>query len=130
MAYVINERCIDELDGSCVQSCPVDCIYTGPRKRYINPDECIDCGACLPECPVDAIIAPDELPDPVWVADNAAFFTVALPGRETALGSPGGAEPTGPVAADTPLVAGWAPPPARPTSRPMPPPARPTGRPS
>ena len=103
MAYVINERCIDELDGSCVQSCPVDCIYEGPRKRYIHPDECIDCGACLPECPVDAILAPDESPDPVWVADNAAFFTGTLPGRDTALGSPGG-----PIGADTPLVAGWA----------------------
>jgi NAD-dependent dihydropyrimidine dehydrogenase PreA subunit len=60
MAYVINEHCIDELDGSCVESCPVDCIYEGLRKRYIHPDECIDCGACLPECPVDAILAPEE----------------------------------------------------------------------
>ena len=66
MAYVITGQCIDELDGSCVDSCPVDCIYEGERKRYINPDECIDCGACLPECPVDAIIAPGESPDPVW----------------------------------------------------------------
>jgi NAD-dependent dihydropyrimidine dehydrogenase PreA subunit len=108
MAYVINERCIDELDGSCVQSCPVDCIYEGARKRYIQPDECIDCGACLPECPVDAIIAPDESPDPVWVADNALFFTLTLPGRDSALGSPGGAGPAGAAEADTPLVAGWA----------------------
>ena len=97
MAYVINEHCIDELDGSCVQSCPVDCIYEGLRKRYINPDECIDCGACLPECPVDAILAPDDSPDPVWAADNTAFFTEKLPGRDTPLGSPGGAEPTGQV---------------------------------
>jgi NAD-dependent dihydropyrimidine dehydrogenase PreA subunit len=108
MAYVINERCIDELDGSCVDSCPVDCIYEGLRKRYIHPDECIDCGACLPECPVDAIVAPDESPDPVWAADNAAFFTEALPGRDAALGSPCGAGPAGPAGADTPLVAGWA----------------------
>jgi|SRR5690348_5530400 NAD-dependent dihydropyrimidine dehydrogenase PreA subunit len=82
MAYVINEHCIDELDGSCVENCPVDCIYEGLRKRYIQPDECIDCGACLPECPVDAIIGPDESPDPAWAADNAAFFAEALPGRD------------------------------------------------
>jgi NAD-dependent dihydropyrimidine dehydrogenase PreA subunit len=108
MAYVINEHCIDELDGSCVENCPVDCIYEGLRKRYINPEECIDCGACLPECPVDAIAAPDDPPDPVWAADNAAFFTEPLPGRDTPLSSPGGAAPAGPARADTPLVAAWA----------------------
>ena len=107
MAYVINEHCIDELDGSCVENCPVDCIYEGLAKRYIHPDECIDCGACLPECPVDAILAPDESPDPGWVADNAAFFTGALPGQDAALGSPGGAYPAGATGADTPLVADW-----------------------
>jgi NAD-dependent dihydropyrimidine dehydrogenase PreA subunit len=107
MAYVINEHCIDEMDGSCVENCPVDCIYEGLRKRYINPDECIDCGACLPECPVDAIIAPDESPDPVWLADNAAFFTEPLPGRDAVLGSPGGAAAAGPAGTDTPLVATW-----------------------
>src|SRR5215467_10335996 len=85
MAYVINEHCIDELDGSCVENCPVDCIYEGLRKRYIQPDECIDCGACLPECPVDAIIGPDESPDPAWAADNVAFFAETLPGRDAAL---------------------------------------------
>ena len=108
MAYVINEHCIDELDGSCVLSCPVVCFYVGLRKRYIHPEECIDCGACLPECPVDAILAPDESPDPVWVADNATFFTEALPGRDAPLDSPGGAGPAGAAGADTPLVAGWA----------------------
>jgi NAD-dependent dihydropyrimidine dehydrogenase PreA subunit len=108
MAYVINEHCIDEMDGSCVQNCPVDCIYEGLRKRYINPDECIDCGACLPECPVDAIAGPDDSPDPVWEADNAAFFTETLPGRDGALGSPGGADSIGPIGADTPRVTGWA----------------------
>jgi NAD-dependent dihydropyrimidine dehydrogenase PreA subunit len=108
MAYVITNQCIDELDGSCVDCCPVDCIYEGERKRYISPDECIDCGACLPECPVDAIIAPGESQDQVWEADNAAFFTLTLPGRDSPLGSPGGAGATGTIGADTPLAAGWA----------------------
>ncbi|POM23171.1 Ferredoxin [Actinomadura rubteroloni] len=104
MAYVINERCIGELDGSCVDVCPVDCIYEGLTKRYINPGECIDCGACLPECPVDAIVAPTEGPDPIWIDDNAAFFAVPLPGRDAPLGSPGGAYGTGGIGVDTPLV--------------------------
>jgi ferredoxin len=34
---------------------------------YINPDECIDCGACVPECPVDAIFDEAELPEK-WTA--------------------------------------------------------------
>jgi NAD-dependent dihydropyrimidine dehydrogenase PreA subunit len=107
MAYVITANCIDELDASCVEVCPVDCIYEGVRKRYINADECIDCGACLPECPVDAILGPDDPPDPVWAADNIAFFTEVLPGREAPLGSPGGAYPVGPIGADTPLATAW-----------------------
>jgi ferredoxin len=28
---------------------------------YINPDECIDCGACVVECPVNAILPDYEL---------------------------------------------------------------------
>ena len=65
MAYVIAEPCIDELDESCVAVCPVDCIrFDGAvdRKAFIDPDECIDCGACEPECPVDAIFPADAVP--------------------------------------------------------------------
>jgi ferredoxin len=29
---------------------------------YINPDECIDCGACVDPCPVAAIYPEDEVP--------------------------------------------------------------------
>jgi ferredoxin len=29
---------------------------------YINPDECIDCGACEPECPENAIFQLDAIP--------------------------------------------------------------------
>ncbi|WP_413810778.1 indolepyruvate ferredoxin oxidoreductase subunit alpha [Streptomyces sp. OE57] len=107
MAYVINEKCIGELDGSCVDVCPVDCIYEGLTKRYINPDECIDCGACLPECPVDAIAAPGPKADPAWAADNVAFFATVLPGKDAPLESPGGAYGTGPIGVDTPFVAEW-----------------------
>jgi ferredoxin len=30
---------------------------------YIDPNECIDCGACEPACPVTAIFAEDDVPD-------------------------------------------------------------------
>ncbi len=65
MAYVIAEPCVDLKDKSCVNVCPVDCIYTDDdddRMLYIHPDECIDCGACEPECPVAAIFAEEEVP--------------------------------------------------------------------
>ncbi|MCH7523151.1 MAG: 4Fe-4S binding protein [Chloroflexi bacterium] len=66
MTYVITDPCIDLLDISCVEVCPVDCIHYEEgtdRKLYIDPDECIDCGACEPVCPVTAIFAEDDVPD-------------------------------------------------------------------
>ena len=66
MTYVITDPCIDLLDISCVEVCPVDCIHYEQgvdRKLYIDPDECIDCGACEPVCPVTAIFAEDDVPD-------------------------------------------------------------------
>ncbi len=64
MAYVIAEPCIDVKDQSCVEVCPVDCIYTDDEDRicYIHPTECIDCHACLPACPVGAIYTDSTLP--------------------------------------------------------------------
>ncbi len=108
MTYVIAQPCVDVLDRSCVDECPVDCIYEGSRALYIHPDECIDCGACEPVCPVEAIYYEDDLPEEFgpYLADNAVFFATPLPGREQALGSPGGADDIGPLGVDTPLVAG------------------------
>ncbi len=67
MAYWITETCIDVKDTACVEVCPVDCIHPtdgeGESMLYIDPDECIDCGACEPECPVEAIFAEEDLPD-------------------------------------------------------------------
>ena len=66
MTYIITDPCIDELDKSCVEVCPVDCIHyeeDTDRKLYIDPDECIDCGACEPVCPVTAIFADDDVAD-------------------------------------------------------------------
>jgi NAD-dependent dihydropyrimidine dehydrogenase PreA subunit len=66
MTYTITSPCIDTMDQSCVDVCPVDCIHfdEGVDKiLYIDPDECIDCGACEPACPVSAIYAEDDVPD-------------------------------------------------------------------
>ena len=63
MPYVITEACKDTKDKSCVDVCPVDCIYEGPDMLYIHPDECIDCEACVPECPVEAIFLDENVPD-------------------------------------------------------------------
>lgn len=85
----------------------MDCIYEGERKLYINPKECIDCGACEPVCPVEAISQDRRVAegDEAFVEDNLTFFAVVLPGREAPLGAPGGAAKTGGIGVDTPLVA-------------------------
>ncbi|CAN5609086.1 ferredoxin family protein [soil metagenome] len=109
MPYVIASACIDVNDKSCVEECPVDCIYEGDRKSYINPKECIDCGACEPVCPVEAI-SQDRRVDPddeQFVGDNRAFFTEVLDGRDEALGTPCCARKVGELGTDTPLVQGW-----------------------
>jgi NAD-dependent dihydropyrimidine dehydrogenase PreA subunit len=80
MTYIIAEPCIDVKDKSCVDVCPVDCIHPtdgeGEPMLYIDPDECIDCGACEPECPVEAIFAEEDLPEE-WsrfTEINAKYF--------------------------------------------------------
>ena len=101
MAYVITSPCVDVKDKACVEECPVDCIYEGERTLYINPDECVDCGACEPVCPTEAIFYIDDVPadQAQFAAVNAEFFAT--------LGSPGGAARLGPVGTDHPVVAAW-----------------------
>jgi|SRR5215213_8913464 NAD-dependent dihydropyrimidine dehydrogenase PreA subunit len=72
MTYVITEPCIGTKDQSCVEVCPVDCIYDAGDHFMINPEECIDCGACEPECPVEAIYPEDEVPE-----DQESYITKA-----------------------------------------------------
>ncbi|MDH6198114.1 NAD-dependent dihydropyrimidine dehydrogenase PreA subunit [Mycobacterium frederiksbergense] len=111
MAYVIGASCIDELDRSCIEVCPVDCIYIGERKSYINASECIDCGACEVECPVDAVFVDRKArKDPElaeFLADSVAFFAEPLPGRSEPLGDPGGSQKLGPVGTDTEFIANY-----------------------
>jgi NAD-dependent dihydropyrimidine dehydrogenase PreA subunit len=83
MAYIITDPCIGTKDTACVDVCPVDCIH--PRKDepefkespmlFINPEECIDCGACIPVCPVNAIYAHEApLSQAKLVEANRAYF--------------------------------------------------------
>ncbi|MBI2372336.1 MAG: ferredoxin family protein [Deltaproteobacteria bacterium] len=85
MTYVIAEPCIGVKDTACVEVCPVDCIH--PTKNdpdfeeremlYIDPNECIDCGACEPVCPPQAIFTEADLPEQWkdYIQKNADYFT-------------------------------------------------------
>ena len=81
MPYIIVETCINVKDRSCVDVCPVDCIYEGEDQLYIHPDECIDCGACEPECPVTAIFPEEDVPAQYksYIAKNKDIFQSANP---------------------------------------------------
>jgi NAD-dependent dihydropyrimidine dehydrogenase PreA subunit len=81
VTYIITQPCIDTKDASCVDVCPVDCIYEGEDMFYIHPEECIDCGACIPECPVDAIFVDDEVPEQYadFIGKNYVYFDVPAP---------------------------------------------------
>ena len=69
MAFVIVASCTK--DEKCIEVCPVDCIH--PRKDepkfaetaqlYIDPVNCIDCGACVPVCEASAIFAEADVPE-------------------------------------------------------------------
>jgi NAD-dependent dihydropyrimidine dehydrogenase PreA subunit len=82
MTYVITEPCTK--DNECVAVCPVDCIhptkeeaeYEEVETLYIDPSECIDCGACIPACPVQAIFEESEVPEKWqdYTAKNAEYF--------------------------------------------------------
>ena len=91
MPYVVAQPCVDVKDKACVDECPVDCIYEGSRSLYINPNECVDCGACEPVCPTEAIFYEDDLPDEwAWYKDAAVSFFAEV-------GDLGGASAAGPI---------------------------------
>ena len=78
--FVIAQPCIDVKDKACVDVCPVDCIHPvdgeDVDQLYIDPQECIMCGACEPVCQVEAIFIVEDLPEE-WVhyeKINADYF--------------------------------------------------------
>ncbi len=102
MPYIIADPCVGVCDTACVEVCPVDCIH-GPHEKddsgqgakdmkdagenidglqlYIDPEECIDCGACEPECPVEAIFEESEVPEEwsSFIAKNYEYFGQEAP---------------------------------------------------
>ena len=80
MPHIICEPCIGVKDKSCVEVCPVECIYEADDQFYIHPEECIDCGACIPACPVNAIFIEEDVPEK-WhdfIAKNYQLSKVPL----------------------------------------------------
>ena len=80
MTFVVTDNCRKCRFTDCVAVCPVDCFHADEEMLYIDPEECIDCGACVPECPVEAIYDETQLPDELqeWVEKNAER-AVSLP---------------------------------------------------
>lgn len=84
MTYIIAEPCVDTKDTACVDVCPVDCIhptkdeddFEDANMLYIDPDECIDCGACEPVCPVEAIFPEEDVPEnwQSYIQKNYDYF--------------------------------------------------------
>jgi ferredoxin len=72
MTFVVTSNCHRCRFTDCVVVCPVDCFHGDDEMLYIDPDECIDCGACVPECPVEAIYDEGALPpeEESWLAIN------------------------------------------------------------
>jgi len=62
VAHVVTEPCANCKHTDCVVVCPCECFYGDDRQLYIDPDDCIDCGACIPECPVEAIFLDVDVP--------------------------------------------------------------------
>jgi NAD-dependent dihydropyrimidine dehydrogenase PreA subunit len=92
MTYVVTQACVDVMDRSCLEQCPVDCIYEGDRMLYIHPGECIECGACEAACPMSAIYYSRDLPPDLvpFLEINARFFDeIGSPTGARKLGEPG-----------------------------------------
>src|SRR4051794_28185252 len=106
MPYVIAAACIDITDKSCMEECPVDCIYEGDRKMYINPALCIDCGAGEALCRFGAISKARRVPagQQDFVADTARFFPALREGRDEPIGTALGGTAVGRVGVDTDLI--------------------------
>ncbi len=68
MAYVITDKCKN--DKSCLNVCPVVCIFQGKNTLVIDPDACIDCDECAKVCPHHAIYLDEEVPDPKFIKLN------------------------------------------------------------
>ena len=53
MAKKIQDNCIT--CGRCEQTCPLGCVFPGPKHYEIDSKRCVSCGRCATYCPVGAI---------------------------------------------------------------------------
>ncbi|HEX8732066.1 MAG TPA: ferredoxin family protein, partial [Ktedonobacterales bacterium] len=60
----------------CIHPAEGEPGYDGEDMLYINPEECIDCGACEPACPVTAIFEESAVPaeEQKYIKINADYF--------------------------------------------------------
>lgn len=90
MTFVIAQACIDVKDKSCIEVCPVNCIYTDTDDRmcYVHPVDCIDCGVCEAACPVQAIFPGDQVPSEAvrFIEVNALWFQDRAAARKAVTG--------------------------------------------
>ena len=81
MAYVVAEPCIGNKKRACSEVCPADAFYEHNDKSlnekvgrpaskdgddgmlFINPNDCLHCGACESECPNEAIFEDNSVPE-------------------------------------------------------------------
>jgi ferredoxin len=120
MTFVITQPCIETMDQACVEVCPVDCIHFdegADQMLYIDPTECIDCGACQPACPVTAIFPEGDVPadqaifteiNTLWYQDKAAA-RAKIPGGGGAAAAPAAEGEAAAPAAAAPAPAAAAP---------------------
>ena len=81
MAHVVTEPCVNCKYTDCVVVCPMECFYGDESQLYIDPVDCIDCGACIPECPVEAIFLDTDVPAEwsKYIALNADRVNILKP---------------------------------------------------
>jgi ferredoxin len=62
MACVVTAPCVGCKYTDCVVVCPCECFYGDEKQLYIDPEDCINCGACIPEGPVEAVFLEPDVP--------------------------------------------------------------------
>ena len=81
MAFVVTSPCFGCKYTDCVVVCPTEAFREGEQMLFIDPDECIDCGACAPECPTEAVFQQEDVPEDQkeFIALNAEMAAICPP---------------------------------------------------
>jgi NAD-dependent dihydropyrimidine dehydrogenase PreA subunit len=78
---------MDSCPSEAIHPAASDATYEAATQLYINPEECMDCGACAAECPTNSIFAAEELPRRTRITSRARF-------RDSVLSCERGASPS------------------------------------